>query len=256
MRDAADDRDQVVLARHGGRCVGSGVNPGCTGVAIDPHELIPVGAGGKRVSENRVGVCRCCHNEAQGRVGGLRLRFHWASGRPNADIPGNVMPWWDATAGKVACVVVSVFYLRKTWDGQVQVVTDLRRGWGLKALQTNGPTVAAVVDIGRGWVAYSRTVLQAFLGFAPITEVVNGVAEFMGTRLPDIQFVQQQLDAADGTEVAMVRSDILESWLEDMVTRGTLSLALCWRCADSGTNQEGLPCSCGKGRAGQIGKGQ
>lgn len=79
-------------------CVGHGVNPGCQYFAVDPHELIPVGRGGPRESWNRVPVCRCCHREAQGRVGGLRLIFDWpgkADGaKPNADEPGNVTCYW------------------------------------------------------------------------------------------------------------------------------------------------------------------
>ncbi len=98
---AAVDRDARVINRHGGRCVGLGVNPTCQGKATEPHELIPVGAGGPRESWNRVPVCRACHNEAQGRVGGNRLKFSWpgirAGGLPNADKPGNVRVWW---AGK------------------------------------------------------------------------------------------------------------------------------------------------------------
>lgn len=100
---AADDR-AVVFKRDTPRgewrprCVGWRINPGCKYYATDPHELIPVGRGGKRESWNRVSVCRCCHREAQGRVGGLRLIFDWpgkADGaKPNADQPGNVTCYW------------------------------------------------------------------------------------------------------------------------------------------------------------------
>ncbi len=104
LKAAALDRDDVVFTRQTvrgewrPRCVGWRINPGCTYDAVDPHELIPVGIGGARESWNRVAVCRSCHREAQGRVGGNRLVFDWpgkADGaKPNADEPGNVTCYW------------------------------------------------------------------------------------------------------------------------------------------------------------------
>lgn len=95
--DAADDRE-VVYLRQGYVCFAFRVSPVCTGRVQDPHELIPVGAGGPRESWNRVGTCRACHRAAQGRVGGNRLVYDWpgkADGRPpNADVPGNVTCSW------------------------------------------------------------------------------------------------------------------------------------------------------------------
>lgn len=97
MKVAAVDRTKV-FRRQSGVCYARDVSPVCTGVVQDPHELIPVGRGGKRVSSNRVGVCRVCHDEAQGRVGGNRLIFEWPGqdeGQPpNADEPGNVTARW------------------------------------------------------------------------------------------------------------------------------------------------------------------
>lgn len=91
------DRGRV-FGRTGGWCFTRHVSPICQGRAVDPHELIPVGAGGKRESWNRVPLCRACHDETQGRVGGNRLVFEWpgkADGRPpNADEPGNVQATW------------------------------------------------------------------------------------------------------------------------------------------------------------------
>lgn len=97
MKVAAVDRTKV-FRRQGGVCYARAVSPVCTGTVQDPHELVPVGRGGKRVSSNRVGVCRVCHDEAQGRVGGNRLIFEWPGmdeGQPpNADEPGNVTVRW------------------------------------------------------------------------------------------------------------------------------------------------------------------
>lgn len=71
----------------------------CKGWMQDPHEIVPVGAGGKRVSANRVGVCRPCHDHVQGQVGGNDLAVEWrgkADGLPpNADEPGNCWPAWN-----------------------------------------------------------------------------------------------------------------------------------------------------------------
>lgn len=96
-RAASADKVKVVHRQHG-VCIGFGVNPHCWGVIHDAHELIGRGQGGPRESWNRVGVCRCCHREAQGRVGGNRLLFDWpgkADGaKPNADEPGNVRCHW------------------------------------------------------------------------------------------------------------------------------------------------------------------
>lgn len=95
---AGTDRERV-RQRQRGRCFAEGISPVCTGLMQDPHELIPVGAGGKRESRNRVGLCRKCHDEAQGRVGGNRLVFTWRGQRdgkpPNADEPGNVGCRWQ-----------------------------------------------------------------------------------------------------------------------------------------------------------------
>lgn len=97
MKVAAIDRTKV-FKRQGGVCYARGVSPVCTFTVQDPHELVPVGRGGKRVSSNRVGVCRVCHDEAQGRVGGNRLIFEWPGhdeGQPpNADEQGNVTVRW------------------------------------------------------------------------------------------------------------------------------------------------------------------
>ncbi len=79
-------------------CFAQGISPVCTGKPDDPHELIPRGAGGRKSLTNTVGVCRPCHDAAQGRVGGNLLVFDWkgkADGRPpRADIPGNVSCRW------------------------------------------------------------------------------------------------------------------------------------------------------------------
>lgn len=103
---AAKDRGKV-FGRTGGWCFARHVSPVCQGRAVDPHELIPVGAGGPRESWNRVPLCRRDHDEAQGRVGGNRLVFEWpgkADGKPpNADEPGNVTATWrgaDHGAGR------------------------------------------------------------------------------------------------------------------------------------------------------------
>jgi hypothetical protein len=92
---AAGDRDGQVMTRYGGKCVASGICPTCTGWAMDPHELIPVGAGGERASYNRVPICRTCHQEAQGRVGGIRLLFDWRGRHegqaPTADVLGTLL---------------------------------------------------------------------------------------------------------------------------------------------------------------------
>ena len=98
---ANQDRGRV-FGRTGGWCFTRHVSPVCQGRAVDPHELIPVGAGGKRESWNRVPLCRACHDETQGRVGGNRLVFDWpgkADGRPpNADEAGNVKAAWRNSA--------------------------------------------------------------------------------------------------------------------------------------------------------------
>lgn len=97
MKVAAIDRTKV-FRRQGGVCYARAVSPVCTGAVQDPHELIPVGRGGKRVSTNRVGVCRACHDAAQGRVGGNLLIFEWPGmdegQAPNADEQGNVTVRW------------------------------------------------------------------------------------------------------------------------------------------------------------------
>lgn len=99
---AALDRGKV-FRRQAGVCYAAGVSPVCTGRVQDPHELIPVGAGGPRISSNRVGVCRACHKAAQGRVGGNLLKFDWpgqVDGQPpNADQAGNVTCRWDKGTG-------------------------------------------------------------------------------------------------------------------------------------------------------------
>lgn len=95
---AANDDREVVFKRQGRICFAANISPVCQGRAVDPHELIPVGLGGPRVSWNRVGICRACHRAAQGSVGGNRLIFTWkgqAQGeKPNADVPGNVTCYW------------------------------------------------------------------------------------------------------------------------------------------------------------------
>jgi 5-methylcytosine-specific restriction endonuclease McrA len=96
------DRD-TVFQRQGWVCFAVGVSPVCTGDVCDPHELIPVSRGGPRVSWNRVGLCRTCHRQAQGRVGGIRLVFTWVGKdqgqQPNADQRGNVTcSWRERTA--------------------------------------------------------------------------------------------------------------------------------------------------------------
>lgn len=103
---AAKDRGRV-FGRTGGWCFARHVSPVCQGRAVDPHELIPVGAGGPRESWNRVPLCRACHDAGQGRVGGNLLIFDWpgkADGKPpNADEPGNVTVTWrgaDHGAGR------------------------------------------------------------------------------------------------------------------------------------------------------------
>lgn len=97
LQEARVDKG-TVYARQLGLCYALGISLVCTRLMEDPHELIPVGAGGRRTSRNRVGLCRRCHDEAQGRVGGNRLVFDWpgkAEGvRPNADQPGNVRCFW------------------------------------------------------------------------------------------------------------------------------------------------------------------
>lgn len=98
LKAAADDRDQRVMGRYGGRCIAYGISPVCEGRAVDPHELIPVGAGGKREADNRVPICRADHQECQGRVGGNRLTFDWG-GRVNgapplATVLGSVLVGW------------------------------------------------------------------------------------------------------------------------------------------------------------------
>jgi 5-methylcytosine-specific restriction endonuclease McrA len=99
---AAVDRVRV-FARQNWTCFAAQVSPVCRQKLQDPHELIPVGRGGKRESWNRVGLCRPCHRAAQGRVGGIRLLFDWdgrAEGRlPNADKPGNVRCRWKDGPG-------------------------------------------------------------------------------------------------------------------------------------------------------------
>jgi len=97
MAVAATDR-QRVFERQQHTCFAVGVSKVCRRRVQDPHELVPVGAGGKRVSRNRVGLCRPCHDAAQGKVGGNVLIFDWvgkADGQPpNADQLGNVTVKW------------------------------------------------------------------------------------------------------------------------------------------------------------------
>lgn len=99
MAAAAVDRDTRVMNRYGGRCIAHGISPVCQGRAVDPHELVSVGAGGKREAYNRVPICRVDHREAQGRVGGARLKFDWAGrneGRPPmADVRGMTKVTWQ-----------------------------------------------------------------------------------------------------------------------------------------------------------------
>lgn len=95
---AANVDRAVVFARQSQTCFAVAVSPVCTKRVQDPHELIPQGRGGPQESWNRVGLCRACHDAAQGRVGGNRLIFDWpgkADGaKPNADQPGHVTCRW------------------------------------------------------------------------------------------------------------------------------------------------------------------
>lgn len=251
LKAAGKDRDGIVFRRDGGRCAGWGVNPHCSGQAVDPHELIPVGIGGQRISSNRVGLCRSCHRETQGRVGGLRLRFFWAwPGPPNADMVGSVLPWWDATAGKDGGLIVSVFYLQPAGlDGKASVYTCLKRGYLLQPLTGSSPRIIGLVDMGT-WEPYAATVLAAFLGFRPIPAVVTHLAGMIEQRVAKLDAVRAiladgpQVDDTGGTALGFLRSDLIEVLL-DQIDLGGVN---CWRCGDTGTNQDAMPCSCAKGR--------
>jgi hypothetical protein len=99
LKAAAATRDSQVMNRYGGRCIAEPVSPGCRGRAVDPHELVTVGAGGSRVDpDNRVPVCRWCHEQAQGRVGGIRLLFGWVGKlegqKPMATKLGSILVTW------------------------------------------------------------------------------------------------------------------------------------------------------------------
>lgn len=99
LKAAAGTRDSQVMNRYGGRCIAVNISPVCQGRAMDPHELISVGAGGSRVdADNRAPVCRMDHNEAQGRVGGNRLLFSWKGKdegqKPTATKLGTVKVSW------------------------------------------------------------------------------------------------------------------------------------------------------------------
>jgi hypothetical protein len=96
-RAASADKLKVKARQHQ-VCFGWGVNPHCQKTIWDAHELISQAQGGPRESWNRVGLCRRCHREAQGRVGGNRLLFDWvgkqAGAKPNANLPNNVTCRW------------------------------------------------------------------------------------------------------------------------------------------------------------------
>jgi 5-methylcytosine-specific restriction endonuclease McrA len=87
-------------------CFAQGVSPVCIGRCEDPHEIVPRGAGGVKSLANTVGVCRPCHNAAQGRVGGNRLIFDWtgrAEGQPpQANKRGQVWCWWRSSDQVIA----------------------------------------------------------------------------------------------------------------------------------------------------------
>ncbi len=87
-----------VFARQRQVCIGRGVNPQCTFVPVDPHELMPRGLGYPVALWNTVGVCRACHSCAQDHIGGNPLQFDWtgkADGAlPRADVQGNVRVRW------------------------------------------------------------------------------------------------------------------------------------------------------------------
>lgn len=102
LKAAAKTRDSQVMNRYGGRCIAEGISPVCTGRAMDPHELVGVGAGGSRVDpDNRVPTCRTDHREAQGRVGGNRLIYGWKGKddgqKPTATVRGTVSVTWKPT---------------------------------------------------------------------------------------------------------------------------------------------------------------
>jgi hypothetical protein len=248
MKVAALDR-AAVFARQGGRCAGLGINPTCTGVAVDPHELVPVGAGGKRISQNRVGLCRACHRETQGRVGGLRLRFFWGWSAPNADRVGNVLPWWDATAGKDGSLLISVFYLQRDGDGQAQGFTCLKAGYLLKPVVGSEPKALGLVSLD-SWEPFARMAVSTFLGFQPIPELVTLLAQLFEQRLQRLDLARAALvteSASTGTVLAFLRSDVLEGMLEQ-IGLDTAVAGKCWRCGGTGISQEDRPCSCTVGR--------
>lgn len=89
---------QQVFARQKQVCIAHGISPVCTYRPEDPHELIGRGAGGRKSLTNSVGICRACHNVAQGKVGGNALLPDWpgkAEGaEPRADVLGFVTWRW------------------------------------------------------------------------------------------------------------------------------------------------------------------
>jgi hypothetical protein len=88
----------LVFERQAGICFAWGVSPICRKVAVDRHELKPVGRGGLVTSKNCVAVCRRCHDASQNSLGGRPLTFEWPgkdSGKPpDADAPGGVWAVW------------------------------------------------------------------------------------------------------------------------------------------------------------------
>lgn len=92
----------AILEAWGWRCVGYGVSPVCTKRACDPHELIGRGVGGIVSWDNTVPICRACHHEADGKVGGNRLVFGWLGmddGKaPRAWEAGNTWVQWVGKA--------------------------------------------------------------------------------------------------------------------------------------------------------------
>lgn len=106
IKEQNDDRAKVehrrivdkILVDWKFRCAAYGVSPVCTKRAVDPHELVRRGQGGEVSPQNSVPVCRACHHEADGKIGGNRLVFHWKGEddglAPRADVASNVWAVW------------------------------------------------------------------------------------------------------------------------------------------------------------------
>lgn len=101
IRTAGRSVKGKIFDRQSDVCIAAGVSPVCTSRVEDPHELIP-GRPRRITLSGSVGVCRACHNVAQGRVGGNLLVFDWAGksdgAKPRAHITGNVRPIWVGKA--------------------------------------------------------------------------------------------------------------------------------------------------------------